>query len=302
MSRAKTGFRAFTLIELLIVISIISLLISILMPALAGARTQGSRVSCLSNLRSIARTAIAYANDDEKGIYGPIHRLAGRFINEGYAEYGGGPGDMDYLNWGEEFDPRTRPFNALMIGAQDMFPNTAPGDHGKFRMYQCGGDEFGWQVVPGFDSDDRETERSYYTANGTAFRMNNMKHHLGSFLGVYGRPLSRIPDTGATVGFMEARAFQTAWTNNTWGSLARNVEGGMELTSYHKKIGHFNLAFCDGHVSFADMGNGTWHERIQKLRSRDFRGNWGLMDTLPDKPMRDNDARRPRSPMLPDSG
>jgi len=59
--------RGFTLVELLVVISIIALLMSILMPALSGAREHGKRVHCLANLRSLTQSWVMYAfeNDDD---------------------------------------------------------------------------------------------------------------------------------------------------------------------------------------------------------------------------------------------
>ena len=57
--------RGFTLMELLVVISILALLMAILMPALNRVRALGKRVVCLSNVRQIGVANIAYIADND---------------------------------------------------------------------------------------------------------------------------------------------------------------------------------------------------------------------------------------------
>ena len=68
--------RAFTLVELLVVIGIIAVLISVLLPTLGRAREQARGIQCMSNLRQLGTAALLYTHDN-KGVILPFGYTTG---------------------------------------------------------------------------------------------------------------------------------------------------------------------------------------------------------------------------------
>jgi type II secretory pathway pseudopilin PulG len=71
-ARGRTG-GAFTLVELLVVVSIIALLIAILLPSLQRVRQQAKTVVCLTNIKALGTGVMTYAAEYGGRLPGPLH-------------------------------------------------------------------------------------------------------------------------------------------------------------------------------------------------------------------------------------
>ena len=83
--------RAFTLVELLVVIGIIALLISILLPSLNRARESAKLVACLSNMRQISTTTGLYLNDNKQTLPDAFYNNAAGISPKGTGQPVGTP-------------------------------------------------------------------------------------------------------------------------------------------------------------------------------------------------------------------
>lgn len=72
MEKQNTKLKGFTLVELLVVISIIAVLLSVLMPALSKARNNAKRVMCSSNLHQWGVVIGLYASDNNGRLMGTV--------------------------------------------------------------------------------------------------------------------------------------------------------------------------------------------------------------------------------------
>jgi prepilin-type N-terminal cleavage/methylation domain-containing protein/prepilin-type processing-associated H-X9-DG protein len=83
---------AFSLVELLVAISIIGILASMLLPAVATVRERATRLGCAGNLQQIGLAAVAYAGDN-RGLFPPSYSnpnawLTVRLYQPAYAPHG----------------------------------------------------------------------------------------------------------------------------------------------------------------------------------------------------------------------
>jgi prepilin-type N-terminal cleavage/methylation domain-containing protein len=271
-SARPPGFRGFTLIELLVVVAIIALLISILLPALNGAREQGKRATCLANIKSIATAMHAYAGEDSKELIIPIHpmmvrntvavhpswwmwRTANwfawggrtppkRFLtncaNEGSTGCGPLLGDTGALSI---YAARNRPLNKYVYG------QVSESDEKKMEMFHCPSDE-GYPDSPQIDdSPPANAKRSCYDTLGSSYRASLFAFFPaagGSYTGAYaigpwGKRLSTLQSTSRLILFGEPSFFNMIGMDD--GTVNPDP---VVVLGQHKKRMVDNIAFVDG--------------------------------------------------------
>src|SRR5688572_1684260 len=73
ISKTKFGRKAFTLVELLIVMAIIGVLASLILPALARAKERAVATGCLNNVRQIGVAGRLYSDDHDDALPRSAH-------------------------------------------------------------------------------------------------------------------------------------------------------------------------------------------------------------------------------------
>lgn len=109
----------FTLVELLVAISIIGLLVGIILPTVSRARSHARNIGCQTNMRTLYNACIAFAADHAGGLPSPS-KTGDQPTNDWTARnciWAMDPGKKANLKVGRDLEvPRRRPFRCKRAG------------------------------------------------------------------------------------------------------------------------------------------------------------------------------------------
>ena len=221
-SLARHARRAFTLVELLVVIGIIAILISILMPALSRVRNQALSVSCANNMRQLYNICLMFSTDN-KG------RLPSPSIPNG-----------DDASNAEVQKHRIWACPPPQFGGQwgiadvkaGVIANYVPGEQARLDLIMCPGDN--GEVTQGGGAAQRDNRNISYSFNAQTNDIDD-RHRGGTQFAPPGIRINTVARASDRIFIYEEIAPNDAWC------LMFDISGGgaANASNFNMTIGQF---------------------------------------------------------------
>jgi prepilin-type N-terminal cleavage/methylation domain-containing protein len=249
----RSPCRAFTLVELLVVIGIIAILVAMLLPALNRARVAAKIVACQSNLKQMGAALEMYLGES-KGVYPPA-RCPSSVKPWNVGVWAGKKGFL-----GDCLEPATERFLNRYMGKSFTVDSEVPvvecpADEVAYpgftqNMYDLVGGSYCWNIHPSYRTlvvgpDDPGTGPGGFPA------------------AIFGVKASKVKKTSDMVVGGDYSVILLPY----WGSA---LMGKTELL-WHSRDNRFNILFANGHVTFTKMGDlsllgaGAWQTSEYRL-------------------------------------
>jgi prepilin-type N-terminal cleavage/methylation domain-containing protein len=282
--RTLPRVRAFSLLELLVVLAISAIVLAILLPSLSAAREAGKVTVCLANLREIGKSSYMYMEDEGYPTQ-PWHlgfEFGGADI-EKVSEfvYGGFRVEGIHPVFGQKVDVRKiatndRPYNRYLAPMMC---------EGPVQTYMCPSDTF---TMTSFPDDPcavpvRSDNRPTWSVNGNSYAINwnwlasqpwtnkEIIYRDLPKMSLAGKELLRLKVGGAASEFvmnmegpMNARMQDARPSDGSAGQSCVQELG----FGWHKRFSRYSVSFLDGHSEYRfidtrfsrDRGYDLWPE------------------------------------------
>jgi prepilin-type N-terminal cleavage/methylation domain-containing protein/prepilin-type processing-associated H-X9-DG protein len=235
--------RAFTLVELLVVISIIAILAALLLPSLAGAKSSARTAYCLGNKRQLSLAWLMYAQDNRD-------RLA---YNSTWDISGNDYWWPDAPNWVDsEIDWSTGAWNTNMMSSEmETNSSISPYLSSEIAPYHCPEDRFlsPAQIAAGWTLRDRSVSMNYYLGDGDSYDGRPKHNEIQSIVAL------RLTDL-TTLSPATCWLFLDEHPDSIWLSPAFDQSSTPPPTAFWRQLpasyhlGGCTLSFADGHAEY----------------------------------------------------
>lgn len=240
--KGAQGARAFTVVELMVVVAIIGILATLLLPPLGRAKSRGQSIYCLNNLRQLGLSLHMYAGDNDDALpYNMGSEGTRRTVAAG-----------TFLNWVNnvmtwELDSDNT--NTALLAKGGLGPYLTGGT----SIFRCPADHVlsGVQIAAGWSGRVRSVSMNAMLGNAGEFLAGNVNTNNPGYRQFF--RMSDVPQPSQIFAFVEEHPdsindgyFINRYYSHEWMDLP---------ASYHN--GGANFAFADGHSEFRFWRNSS---------------------------------------------